>query len=58
MNKNIRVSQAFRTCYNSEHTYKYCLTSSYKYFYDNEIKQLVYDIYKQDIEFYNYSFKF
>lgn len=28
----------------------------YKYFYDDEIKQLVYDIYKIDIETYNYEF--
>ena len=32
------------------------LPSSYKYFYDDEIKQLVYNIYKQDIDFYKFNF--
>ena len=32
------------------------LPTSYKFFYDDEIKNLVYKIYKQDIEFYNFSF--
>lgn len=30
---------------------------SYKYFYDDEIKKLVYKIYRKDIECYNYSFE-
>ncbi len=32
------------------------LPKSYKYFYDKEIKELVYTYYKQDIENYGYSF--
>ncbi len=32
------------------------LPKSYKYFYDEEIKQMVYTYYKQDIEHYGYSF--
>jgi len=32
------------------------LPKSYKYFYDEEIKKLVYTYYKQDIENYGYSF--
>jgi len=33
------------------------LPSSYKYFYDEEIKSLVYQKYKQDIDYYKYSFE-
>jgi hypothetical protein len=35
---------------------KIILPSSYKYFYDDEIKKMVERIYKKDIQFYNYSF--
>jgi hypothetical protein len=30
---------------------------SYKYFYDDEIKEMVYTYYKKDIEFYGYTFE-
>jgi hypothetical protein len=35
-----------------------CLPSSYKYFYDDEIKQMVETYYKDDIEKYGFSFDF
>jgi hypothetical protein len=35
-----------------------CLPSSYKYFYDDEIKQIVETYYKDDIEKYGFSFDF
>jgi hypothetical protein len=31
--------------------------ASYKYFYDDEIKEMVYTYYKTDIEKYNYTFE-
>jgi hypothetical protein len=33
------------------------IPSSYKYFYDDEIKEMVYTYYKKDIEFYGYTFE-
>jgi hypothetical protein len=32
------------------------LPNSYKYFYDDEIKEMVYKYYKKDIDFYSYTF--
>ena len=33
------------------------LPLSYKYFYDDEIKEMVYQYYKKDIDFYGYTFE-
>ena len=32
------------------------IPKSYKYFYDNDIQQMVYKYFKDDIEKYNYTF--